>query len=194
MKEEIWKDIEGYEGKYQVSNLGRVKSLGRVIERRGQAPKITSDKILSTRLLKGYPTVRLNINNTSKTFSIHRLIAHAFIPNPNNLPHIDHINTIRIDNRIENLRWVSRSMNMLNETTRKKRTEYWNQKTQSGNNAWVERRKRAVEALDADGKVVYQFDTVTLAANFFGVNHSNICIACKDIRRTCQSYHWRYAE
>lgn len=194
MKQEIWKDIEGYEGKYQVSNCGRVKSLGRYIEKKGQSPAYLRERILSTHMLKGYKMVNLCSNNKEKTFSVHRLIANAFIPNPNNFPHIDHINTIRTDNRVENLRWVNRSMNMMNEITHKKRSEYWKEKTKNGKNVWVERKKRKVIALDENHIIVYRFNTINEAAKFFNINHSNICTACKDIHKTSKGFHWQYDE
>ena len=93
--EEIWVDIKGYEGLYQVSNQGRVKK----IYKNGKI------RILKTRLdNNGYLCVTLSKNNKPKIFKIHRLIATHFIPNPDNKPCVDHINTIRTDNRIENLR------------------------------------------------------------------------------------------
>ena len=194
MEQEIWKDIEGYEGKYQVSNCGRVKSLSRFVERKGQPPTYLSERIISTHIHKGYKIVHLYSNNKEKTFSVHRLVASAFIPNPNNFPHIDHINTIRIDNRVENLRWVNRSMNMMNEITHKKRSEYWKEKTKKGKNVCVERKKRKVIALDENYNIVYKFNTITEAAKFINRNHSNICIACKDIRKTSKGFHWQYEE
>lgn len=194
MEQEIWKDIEGYEGKYQVSNCGRVKSLGRFVEKKGQLPAYLRERILSPHILKGYKMVCLYSNNKGKTFSVHRLIANAFIPNPNNLPHIDHINTIRTDNRIENLRWVNRSMNMMNEITHKKRSEYWKEKTKKGGNVWVERKKRKVIALDEKYNIVHTFNTITEAATFINRNHANICVACKDINKTCKGLHWQYVE
>ena len=194
MEQEIWKDIEGYEGKYQVSNCGRVKSLGRYIEKKGQSTAYLQERILSTRMLNGYKMVHLCSNNKEKTFSVHRLIAIAFIPNPNNFPHIDHINTIRTDNRVENLRWVNRSMNMMNEITHKKRSEYWKEKTKKGKNIWVERKKRKVIALDENYNIVYKFNTINEAAKFINRNHANICVACKDIHKTCKGLHWQYVE
>ena len=194
MEQEIWKDIEGYEGKYQVSNCGRVKSLGRYIEKKGQSPAYLQERILSTRMLNGYKMVHLCSNNKEKTFSVHRLIAIAFIHNPNNFPHIDHINTIRTDNRVENLRWVNRSMNMMNEITHKKRSEYWKEKTKKGKNILVERKKRKVIALDENYNIVYKFNTITEAAKFINRSHANICVACKDIHKTCKGLHWQYVE
>ena len=92
--EEIWKDIIGYEGLYRVSNKGRVYS-------------IRSNLFLKvTRTKKGYSTISLSYGK-DKTFLLHRIIALAFIPNPENKPFINHINSIRDDNRIENLEWVT---------------------------------------------------------------------------------------
>lgn len=104
---EVWKDIQGYEGLYQVSNLGRVKSL-----RRSKIRKLYKDD-------KGYFRVTLKKKGKSKNFQIHRLVATAFIPNPENKPEVDHINTIRTDNRVQNLRWVTSSENSNNPLTKK---------------------------------------------------------------------------
>lgn len=107
MQEEIWKDVVGYEGYYQVSNLGNVRS-------------IKYGKISNMYLRKhkyGYMTIRFSVNGIVRGYKIHRLVAEAFIPNPENKPHIDHINTIRTDNRVENLRWVTRTENANNPLT-----------------------------------------------------------------------------
>lgn len=103
MEKEIWKDISGYEGLYQVSNLGNV----RMLEHYTPYVKGTVMKIPARNLYigwsNGYRTVWLCKNKERKLKKIHRLIAEAFIPNPENKPCIDHINTIRHDNRIESL-------------------------------------------------------------------------------------------
>ncbi len=87
MTEEIWKDIVGYEGKYRISNFGKVFS-------------IISERLLSPGKICGY----LSVNLCGKQYRVHRLVAMAFIPNPEGKPYIDHINTIKTDNRVENLR------------------------------------------------------------------------------------------
>lgn len=119
--EEIWKDIEEFKGVYQVSNLGRVRSVDRWEEYRN---KFHKGRILKSFILNGYPKVSFSINGCTYQRFVHRLVAQAFIPNPENKPFIDHINTDRGDYRIENLRWVTQKENMENPETLKKIEEY----------------------------------------------------------------------
>ena len=107
--EEIWKDIEGYEGLYQVSNLGRVKTLRRTFLN----GRTTQEKILKLQLDRyGYKIVELSKSGKSKKFKVHRLVAIAFIPNDNDYKEINHINEIKSDNRVTNLEWCTRWYNV----------------------------------------------------------------------------------
>ncbi|MEL7418089.1 MAG: NUMOD4 domain-containing protein [Cyanobacteria bacterium J06555_3] len=99
MAEEIWKSIVGYEEIYAVSSLGRVKNLTR-----GKIRKLGDNT-------RGYLRVNLSKNGQSKFFSVHRLVATAFIPNPDRLPQVNHRNGVKTDNRVENLEWVDISKN-----------------------------------------------------------------------------------
>lgn len=110
---EVWKDIEGYEGLYQVSNLGRVLSLARTRKNRWGQDVPVLERILTPRINdKGYLRVALSKDDVSKDFFIHRLVAMAFIPNPNNYPIINHMNEVKTDNRVENLEWCTHKYNV----------------------------------------------------------------------------------
>lgn len=113
---EIWKEIEDYEGEYEVSNLGNVRSLN--YRRSGEIKllKQYTDK-------KGYKYVRLSKNGKGKIYKIHRLVAMAFIPNPDNLPIVNHIDECKSNNMVSNLEWCTVAYNNTYGTARKRASE-----------------------------------------------------------------------
>lgn len=113
---EVWKPISGYEGLYEVSNLGRVKALDRYIENNGGMQHRRE------RILKPHGSPHLGVTlckgGTTKRLTVHRLVAKAFVPNPNDKPVVDHIDTNPQNNNADNLRWVTTQENTMNPLTR----------------------------------------------------------------------------
>ena len=109
MTEEIWKPVVGYEGLYEVSSLGRARSLGRFV---------SINRFLKGRILrlcynaKGYLRAQLSSNNKAKMYMVHRLVAIAFLPNPDNLPEVNHIDEDKTNNSVENLEWCDGKYNV----------------------------------------------------------------------------------
>jgi hypothetical protein len=109
----LWRDVAGYEGLYLVSTLGELKSIDRVIKTKDGKSFFRKGRNITIRKNNfGYYETRLYKSGKKKSAFMHRIIAEAFIPNPHDYPQVDHINGDKRDNRICNLRWVSRSQNM----------------------------------------------------------------------------------
>ena len=166
-----WKQIEGFE-KYLVSDNGTVvnKRTGRTLK-----PKITYD---------GYCEVRLYVTNTiegSKFIRIHRLVANAFVPNPNNLETIDHINGIKTDNRAENLRWLNRSDNL---------KRFWEEQITEEQRARYEAQKKPIKCLE--NGIVYE--SVTQAGKALGINRTSIVGNLSGRRQYIHGLHFVYVK
>lgn len=152
--QEIWKNIKGYENRYMISNLGRVKSLLR-----------NKETILKFKDIRGYKNVCLRSNmQESKTLQIHRLVAIHFINNPMNKPQVNHINSRKDDNRVENLEWVSNSENI-------KHSFLNNHRSQRGqNNNAAKLTNEIVKEIKRKGK----YDTYKNIGKDFGINYRHI--------------------
>ena len=110
---EIWKDIQGYEGFYQISNLGNVKSLERVIDKGNGILQHRKERIMNKReSVDGYYVAKLNVNKKSKSIAIHILVARHFIDNPNNYPEVNHKDCNRKNNQVDNLEWCTHQQNV----------------------------------------------------------------------------------
>lgn len=152
--QEEWRDIEGYEGYYQVSNLGRVKSLARAVKKQWFLKHIR-ERIMRPGLEdKGYQIVVLRINNSRQTIRVHKLVAQAFIPNPNNLPQVNHKDCNRSNNRVDNLEWCTAAYNVTYaDAIEKRRAQI----------------VKPVRVLNPDGSLFGDFDCPDSAASAIGL-------------------------
>lgn len=183
---ENWKDIKGYEGFYQVSNLGRVKSLERDVYCQDGTFHHLKEKILVAALDgSGYPFVNLFKNGKMKNINVHRLVAMAFLPNPENKPQVNHKNEIKTDNSVSNLEWCTVSYNV-NYGTRTARA--------------VQNRKSYKLGNAPNAKPVFceelnkTFDCAKRVEEELGIWGTSIIKVCKGKAKTAGGFHWKYAD
>ena len=170
---EEWKDIKGYEGLYQVSNLGRVKSLPRKY-----APK---ERILKPEIGKrGYPYVVFSYNKERKTLKIHRLVAETFIPNPDNLPQVNHKDENKSNNCVENLEWCTNGYNVNYGDRNKKVSDKL-----SGFNS---KRSKRIYCIELNK----YFGSLREAERETKVSHNIISYCCKGIYKQAGGYTWKF--
>lgn len=174
---EIWKNIQGYEGLYQVSNLGRVKSLEKQRDN-GKGIYFTKEKILKLNNDKNYLGVCLFKNNKRKPFKVHRLVAEAFIPNPDNLPQVNHKDENKQNNRADNLEWCTQKYN----------------NNYNGRQIAINKRKQILVAqYDCNNKLIAIFDGINEASRQTGINASVICRKCKNVDyKNKDGFVWKY--
>ena len=194
---EEWRDIEGYEGLYQVSNEGRVKSVGRVIVRSNGRRQIIRERILAPATnCFGYKYVNLRTQGVGgKSITIHRLVAKAFVPNPNNLPEVNHKDECKENNSADNLEWCDRKYNVNYGTAQArhsvtasdsfKRTGYYQQILEGF--LW-----KAVAKCGTDGNEIERYKSIKEASEKTGVFQGDISRCCKGIRKTCGGFKWMY--
>lgn len=184
--QEIWKDIPGYESIYQVSNFGNVKSL----QSGNHHSKI---KILTPICADGrYLRVTLYKQKKPKYFPVHRLVAMAFIPNPENKPQVNHINGNKKDNRVENLEWCTSSENNLHayKSGINKGSKPWLGKTGFQNATSI-----PVNQIDlSTGSVLATFGSMEEAGRLTGCSPSKIGKCCKGVFSQTHGYGWKYAD
>lgn len=179
--EEIWKDVIGYEGKYLVSNFGRLIGLPKSHKLWHGGICVTSKKILSPSVRMGYFIVVLYSGKDRKTHCVHRLVAAAFISNPENKPQINHINGIRNDNRLENLEWVTVSENIIHAYSVLKR---------KGSNVDHCQLKKHICQVSLDGFLVNEFQSIKKASEETGINRFHIGDCVNNARNKAGGYLW----
>lgn len=168
---EKWVEVLGYDTLYEVSNLGRVRTrkhgvMGYQKEYRIVEPRDNG---------KGYLNFNWKVGGRQKTTYVHRLVAEAFIPNPNGYSDVNHINEDKQDNRVENLEWVSHVANC----------NYGNR-----NNKTAHKNSKPVECIETG--IVYE--SAIIASKQLGVGATAISNCLKGRSKSCMGYHWRYVE
>ena len=188
---EVWKDIECYEGLYQVSNLGNVRSLDRIVKRKGQGDLPLKGKEVKQYLGKtGYDVVTLCKDCKLKQHKVHRLVAKSFIENPDNLPQVNHIDENKRNNKVDNLEWCSNFYNS-NFGTRSKRISTNKKGIHAGGNADALKKKTVM--CDLEGNEIKVFESVAEASKFLGKKDTgSIAYCCNGKRKTAYGFTWKY--
>lgn len=185
MENEVFKDVLGYEGLYQVSNLGRVKSLERKNIfycglRKEYLERPVKEKILSfNKSNRGYLQVCLTKNGKYRTYTVHRLVAKAFIDNPLNKKTVNHIDGNKENNCVNNLEWA---------TNRENNKHAWANGLKKPHN------QRKVNQYDLKGNFIRTWNSITDFLKEEGLNlkNSGITNCCKGRRKTAYGYKWKY--
>lgn len=166
---EVWKPVDGYDGFYEVSNLGRIRTL-------------RTNKILSEKITKGYCFVKLYKNGKSKQKYIHRIVATAFIPNPLNLNQVNHKDENPKNNSVDNLEWCDGKYNVNYGTAKKRSLEKRYPKL---------KRCKTVQK-DKLGNVIAIYNSIAEASQKTGFFHQNIQACCSGKQKSCNGFVFEY--
>lgn len=190
MSNEEWKDIEGYEGYYQISSLGRVKSLGRtykVVRKGSTYNRIIREHIMQlTKNEDGYLRVSLAMEKKKRAFLVHRLVASAFIPNPLNKPCINHLDENKTNNKADNLEWCS----VWENSTYGNRCKKIGEKSSKTPHTWL---YKSVLQYSLQGILIKEYKSLREAANAVGAKSTaGIQSCCVGRLKSSMGYIWKY--
>lgn len=152
---EIYKDIAGFEDIYEVSNLGNVRNK-------------TTGKLLKQHKVSEYLLVKLYSNGIGKNYLVHRLVAETFIPNPDNKPEVDHVDENKLNNNVDNLRWVNHQENIDHSLS------------------------KPVNQYTLDGRLLNTYKSTHEVERKTGINKSSICQCCLGKRLSAGGFIWKF--
>ena len=183
--QEVWKDIQGYEGRYQVSSIGNVRSLNYC----GTKGYVQNLKVKTNN--SGRLWVMLYKNGVGKPMLIHRMVGMAFIPNPSNLPQINHKDENPQNNTVENLEWCTNQYNV--RYTADRHPDWFRHGGNPGRSRNSKNSKRIIRQCTMDGKVVKEWKNARTIFIQTGMSSWSIAECCRGKRKTAYGFRWQYA-
>lgn len=193
MEQEIWKDVVGYDGFYKVSNKGRLMRCERIASNNHLLPN--KIKVLREKNNGYYGTTIVDCNGNYKNVLIHKLVAQAFIPNPENKPCVDHINGIKADNTVENLRWCTYKENVNFPLSLKNRSaagKIAQNKPHTIQSKIASSHKKKVLQYTLDGDFLREFESLHEISRMLGFSVPNISACCNNRRKNAFGYIWKF--
>lgn len=187
---EEWKNIKDYPN-YQVSNLGRIRSVDRIVKSAYNSKRKMSEKILKPNIKSRYPSITLYDNDgKAENKTIHRIVATTFIPNPNNYPVVNHKDGNRLNNCVDNLEWCTQSHNV--KESYRLGLERPNL-TSLGKYGKLNKKAKKIKQIDRNtNKIINCFYGITEANRKTGINFRNIHLCLQNKRKSAGGYKWEY--
>lgn len=191
MDNEIWKDIEDFEGMYQVSNKGRVKSLDRTVKQRTNSTQVKKSRfIVGSMNQKGYPLTGLTKNNIKSSFATHRLVAETFIENPESKETVNHIDGVKTNNNVDNLEWntykenIAHSWEIGNHSLRPDHMDFMSKNS-------IIKNSKKVGRYTKDNVYIDSFNSIREGAEHVGINYRGVSACVNGTQLTSGGFKWK---